>query len=108
MRILFNYGKTFALPAGLTALMGVTGYALGGMTWAIIMLLIAGGMNFFAYWQSDTMVLKMHNAVPVPEGRMPRLHRIVERLAQRAGIPKPKIYIVPDPTPNAFATGRNP
>ncbi|MCD6498280.1 MAG: zinc metalloprotease HtpX [Deltaproteobacteria bacterium] len=107
-RLLWNYSKTMMLLAGLTALFGVVGYALGGKAWAIGALVIVGIMNFGAYWYSDKLVLKAHGAIPVGPEDQPRLYRVVERLAQNAGLPMPAVYIVPDSSPNAFATGRNP
>ena len=72
------------------------------------MLIISLGMNFFSYWFSDTMVLKMYNAREVSESDAPQLYNIVKNLAQKAELPMPKVYIIDDPSPNAFATGRNP
>ena len=96
------------LLAALTALFMMIGQALGGRTGMTFALVMAAVMNFFAYWFSDKMALKMSGAVPVSESEAPELHAIVAKLAAKAGIPKPKVYIIPKPTPNAFATGRNP
>ncbi len=103
-----NIFKTFILLAGLTALFMVVGRSLGGQQGMIIALVMAGVMNFFAYWFSDKMALAMSGAQPVSEAEAPELHAIVASLAQRAGLPKPRVYIIPTQTPNAFATGRNP
>ncbi|MDY0004633.1 MAG: zinc metalloprotease HtpX [Polyangia bacterium] len=104
----WNYTKTTLLLAGLTALFGAIGYAIGGPGWAVGALVIAGLMNFGAYWFSDKMVLRMHHAEPVSRADSPRLFSLVERLADRAGLPMPALYIIRDDSPNAFATGRNP
>ncbi len=103
-----NVFKTFLLLAALTALFMFIGDALGGRTGMTFALILALGMNFFAYWFSDKMALAMSGARPVSESEAPELHRIVEELARRAGLPKPRVYIIPQETPNAFATGRNP
>ncbi len=100
--------KTGVLMAAMTALFMVAGQLLGGQIGVVIALVFAVVMNFSAYWYSDKMVLAMSKAREVSGGQAPELHRIVEILSQRAGIPKPRVYIVEDPTPNAFATGRNP
>ena len=103
-----NTLKTFILMAALTGLFMVGGQILGGRQGMVLALGIALVMNFFAYWNSDKMALAMNRAREVSEAEAPELHRIVARLAQRAGLPKPRVYIVDNPTPNAFATGRNP
>ena len=103
-----NTVKTFILMAALTALFMVGGQALAGQQGMMIALVMALGLNFFAYWNSDKMALAMNKAREVSEAEAPDLHRLVANLAARAGIPKPRIYIVDNPTPNAFATGRNP
>ncbi len=103
-----NTLKTFLLLAALTALFLIMGQALGGRTGAFIALVLAGGLNFFAYWYSDKLALKMAGARPVSPAEAPELHQLVAKLAAQAGIPKPKVYIIPNETPNAFATGRNP
>jgi heat shock protein HtpX len=100
--------KTFVLMAALTALFMVAGQALGGRSGMTFALLLALGMNFFAYWSSDRVALAMARAQQVSPAEAPELHAIVERLAQAAGLPKPRVYIIPNRTPNAFATGRNP
>lgn len=103
-----NVLKTFVLLAALTALFVFVGDAIGGRTGMTVALFFAIVMNFFAYWFSDKMALAMSGAKPVSETEAPELHSIVANLAVRAGIPKPKVYIAPQETPNAFATGRNP
>jgi len=103
-----NTMKTLMLMAALTALFMVGGQAMGGQQGMIIALLIALGLNFFAYWNSDKMALSMNKAREVSINEAPDLHQMVASLAQRAEIPKPKVYVVDNPTPNAFATGRNP
>ena len=101
-----NHIKTFMLMAAMAALFMGLGYMIGGTTGMFIAFVIAGGMNIFAYWNSDRLVLKMHNAQEV--GPDHPLWKIVAPLAQRAEIPMPKVYIVQQDQPNAFATGRNP
>ena len=103
-----NTIKTFILMAALTALFMIGGQALGGRQGMIIALVMALGLNFFSYWNSDKLALAMNKAREVSEAEAPDLHRLVARLAQRAGLPKPRVYVVDNPTPNAFATGRNP
>ncbi len=103
-----NYLKTTLLLGLLTGLIVVCGGLLGGRAGMAIALGLAAVMNFGSYWFSDKIVLKMSRAVEVPPGDEPRLHAIVEGLAARAGIPKPRVYILPEAAPNAFATGRNP
>jgi len=103
-----NTVKTFILMAALTALFMVGGQALAGQQGMMIALVMALGLNFFAYWNSDKMAQAMNKAREVSEAEAPDLHRLVANLASRAGLPKPRIYIVDNPTPNAFATGRNP
>ncbi len=103
-----NTLKTFLLLAALTALFLVIGQAFGGRTGLIIALVLAGALNFFAYWYSDKLALKMAGARPVSPAEAPELHQIVAKLSAQAGIPKPKVYVIPTETPNAFATGRNP
>jgi len=103
-----NYFRTAILLAGLTALFMALGYLLGGAGGAMIALLIAAGMNLFAYWNSDRLVLSMHDAHEVDESTAPDLVRLVRDLATRAGLPMPRVYLMENPQPNAFATGRNP
>ena len=103
-----NYFRTAILLAGLTALFMGVGYLVGGGGGALIALVVAGGMNLFAYWNSDKMVLSMHGAQEVDAASAPDLYRMVGQLAQRAGLPMPRVYLMDNPQPNAFATGRNP
>ena len=98
---------TFFLTC-LTLLMVAMGNAIGGQGGMIIALLLAGGMNFFSYWYSDKIVLKMYKAKEVSENESPAFYRMVKALSERAGMPMPKVYIIPSDSPNAFATGRNP
>ena len=94
--------------AALTAVFMVAGQALGGSSGMMLALIMALGMNFFAYWFSDSMALKMSGAQEVSETEAPALHKMVATLAARANLPKPRVYIIHKDTPNAFATGRNP
>ena len=103
-----NTMKTFLLMAAMTALFMVAGQAMGGQQGMTMALLLAVGLNFFAYWNSDKLALRMNGAREVSENEAADLHAMVAMLAQRAGIPKPRVYVVDNPTPNAFATGRNP
>ena len=103
-----NTLKTFLFLAALTALFVVVGGAIGGRGGATLALILAGVMNFFAYWFSDKVALAMSGARPVSEQEAPELHAIVAKLAAQAGLPKPRVYLIPSETPNAFATGRNP
>lgn len=103
-----NTTKTFMLMAALTALFMIAGEAMAGRQGMLIALMLALGLNFFAYWNSDKMALAMNRAREVSIGEAPDLHALVANLAGRGGIPKPKVYLVDDPTPNAFATGRDP
>jgi heat shock protein HtpX len=103
-----NIFKTGLLLAVLTAMLVLIGGAIGGQQGMVIAFVIALGMNFVSYWFSDKMVLAAYGAKPIDEAAAPRLYAIVHRLATRAGIPMPRIYLIPSETPNAFATGRNP
>ncbi len=103
-----NTLKTTILLAVLTGLMLVIGRAIGGQSGMIIALFLAVIMNFSAYWFSDKLVLSIYRAQPVTPAEAPELYQIVEELARRASIPMPKVYIVENDTPNAFATGRSP
>ena len=103
-----NVMKTAMLLAALTALFMGVGFLIGGSGGAFIAFLVAAGMNLFSYWNSDRMVLRMHNAQEVDERSAPDLYRMIAGLAARAGLPMPKIYLIDDQQPNAFATGRNP
>jgi len=103
-----NQFRTAVLLAVMTAFIMFVGQLLGGRQGMIIALIFAGGMNFFSYWYSDKMVLKMYRAQPASANQEPELYSIVRTLANRAQLPVPKVYIIPQDQPNAFATGRNP
>ncbi len=103
-----NIIKTATLLAFMTALFMGLGLMIGGQTGMMIALIIALVMNFFSYWNSHKMVLKMHNAVEVDERNAPEFYELVRRLAKAADLPMPGVYIINSPQPNAFATGRNP
>lgn len=103
-----NYLRTAILLAGLTALFMAVGFLIGGKGGMMVALLLAAGMNFFAYWGADKAVLAMHGAQEVDAATAPDLYRLVGDLARRAGLPMPKVYICPHDAPNAFATGRSP
>ena len=103
-----NYLRTAILLAGLTALFMGCGYLIGGQAGMLIALALAAGMNFFAYWNADKMVLRMYGARPVTRAEAPAFYAIVEQLADKAGLPMPRVYIMENDQPNAFATGRNP
>jgi heat shock protein HtpX len=105
---MFNFAKTAVLMAAITALFIVVGGMLGGEQGMLMALLLALGMNFFSYWFSDTMVLKMTNAQQVDERSAPQFYAVVKELADRAGLPMPKVFLIDEDAPNAFATGRNP
>ncbi len=112
--MLGNWIKTFVLMAGITALFGAVGAAVGGGSGMLLALLFAGGMNIYAYWFSDKAVLKMYGAQEVnPEnnfgnGEFSNYYNMVKELAQNAQLPMPKVYVINEQQPNAFATGRNP
>ena len=103
-----NYLRTTILLAALTALFMAVGYLIGGGGGAVIALLIAAATNLFSYWNADKLVLSMHDAREVDERSAPEFVAIVRELAQRAGLPMPRVYLMDSPQPNAFATGRNP
>ena len=103
-----NQVKTVVLLTFLAALLVVIGGVIGGKNGATIALVIALVMNFGSYWFSDKIVLRMYNAQEVTEAELPDLYRLVRQLTQQAGLPMPRLYIIPDDSPNAFATGRNP
>jgi heat shock protein HtpX len=105
---MFNLMKTAMLMAAITALFMALGSMLGGQQGMMIALIVALGMNFFSYWFSDKMVLKMYNAQEVDESSAPQFYRMVRELAQQAQLPMPKVYLINEDAPNAFATGRNP
>lgn len=103
-----NTLKTVFLMVLVAALFMLVGQVLGGQTGLIIAFIVAFGMNFFSYWYSDKLVLKMYKAKEVTRENAPKFYNMVEEIAQKAGIPMPKVYIIPQMQPNAFATGRNP
>jgi len=103
-----NTLKTVFFLGLLSALMIVIGGALGGRQGMILALGLAAAMNFFSYWFSDRLVLAMHRAQPVTRDQAPRLFEILDRLTARAGMPMPRVYMLPEEAPNAFATGRDP
>lgn len=105
---MFNLMKTAVLMAAITALFMAIGGMVGGRSGMMLALVVALGMNFFSYWFSDQMVLKMYNAREVDETSAPRFHAMVRELAQRAELPMPRVYLIDEAAPNAFATGRNP
>lgn len=103
-----NTIKTTFLLTCLTLLLVAMGNAIGGQSGMFVAFLIAGGMNFFSYWYSDKIVLRMYKAKEVSEADHPSFYKMVSRLAKQANMPMPKVYIIPSEGPNAFATGRNP
>ena len=103
-----NGFRTTILLAALTGLVVWIGHTFGGPNGAVLALVLAGGMNFFSYWFSDKIVLKMYGGQEVSANEDPELHGLVQDLAARAGLPMPKVYVIPEEAPNAFATGRNP
>ncbi len=105
---MFNLMKTAILMAAITALFMAIGSVMGGHSGMLIALAIAVAMNFFSYWFSDKMVLKMYNAREVDETTAPQFYRMVRELAERAQLPMPRVYLIDEQAPNAFATGRNP
>jgi heat shock protein HtpX len=103
-----NWLKTAVLMAAIVALFGAIGGMLGGSQGMLLALLFGGAMNIFAYWFSDKMVLSMYNAQEVDAASAPQFYGVVQELAQRAGLPMPRVYLIDEAQPNAFATGRNP
>jgi heat shock protein HtpX len=103
-----NIFKTALLLGVLTSIVVLLGGALGGHQGMLLGLIMAGVMNLGAYWFSDRIALAMSGAQPVDEAQAPQLYGMVHRLATRAGLPMPRLYVIPEDTPNAFATGRNP
>jgi heat shock protein HtpX len=103
-----NQIRTTILLAVMTALILWIGSMFGGRSGMLIALLLAAGMNFFSYWYSDKIVLRMYRARPVDARQAPELYEMVATLARRADLPMPRVFIIPKETPNAFATGRNP
>ena len=106
--MLGNWFKTGLLMAAITALFGAVGMLLGGGQGMLLALGLAAAMNLWAYWFSDTTVLKLYRAQEVDQASAPQLYGAVRELAERAGLPMPKVYLIDEPQPNAFATGRNP
>ena len=100
--------KTLLLLSALTALLMALGYTFGGAQGAVIAFVVAAGMNVFSYWNSDKVVLRMHDAREVDATSAPDFYGLVSELAKRADLPMPKVYIIDSPHPNAFATGRDP
>src|SRR6218665_2494719 len=107
-RLMFNMMKTAILMAAITALFMAIGGLIGGHSGMMLALVVALGMNFFSYWFSDKMVLKMYNAREVDATTAPRFYAMVQELAAKAQLPMPKVYLINEDAPNAFATGRNP
>lgn len=105
---MFNWVKTAMLMAAIMALFGMVGGMLGGKAGMMLALVFGGAMNLFSYWFSDSMVLKMYNAQQVDQTSAPQFYAMIRELSQRAGLPMPKVYIINENQPNAFATGRNP
>ena len=105
---MFNWFKTSLLMAAIVALFGIVGGMIGGEAGMLLALVLGGGMNLFSYWFSDQMVLRMYNAQEVDESSNPYLYGMVKDLAQKAGLPMPRVYLIDEAQPNAFATGRNP
>jgi heat shock protein HtpX len=105
---MFNWVKTAMLMAAITALFVVIGGMIGGSRGMMLALIVAIGMNFFSYWFSDKMVLRMYNAQEVDEASAPQFYRMIRDLATRAQLPMPRVYLINEDAPNAFATGRNP
>jgi heat shock protein HtpX len=103
-----NTLKTAFLLTALTLLLVVAGEYFGGRNGMVLAFIIAAGINFFSYFFSDKLALKMYRAQPVTREQLPRAYEVVERMTQRLGLPMPKIYVIPSESPNAFATGRNP
>src|SRR5699024_6368824 len=103
-----NMIRTTLLLAGLTALLVLVGNAIGGTAGMVIGLIFAGVMNLGSYWFSDRMVLRLYRARAVGPNEAPELYSVVKELAHRARMPMPRVYIIDDRTPNAFATGRSP
>ncbi len=103
-----NVMKTALLLAAMTALFGAVGFLLGGSGGMMVALLIAAGMNLFSYWNSDKLALRAHNAIEIDEQSAPDYFGLVRDLASRAKLPMPRVYLIENPQPNAFATGRNP
>jgi heat shock protein HtpX len=106
--MLGNWVKTGLLMAAIVALFGAVGALLGGSQGMLLALALGAGINFWAYWFSDTMVLRLYRAQEVDEAAAPQLYGTVRELAQSAGLPMPRVYLIDEAQPNAFATGRSP
>jgi len=106
--MLGSWFKTFMLMAAIVALFGAIGYLLGGGAGMLMALVLGAGMNLWVFWNSDKLVLRMYNASEVDETTAPEFYNLVRELAQRADLPVPRIYVINEEQPNAFATGRNP
>jgi heat shock protein HtpX len=105
---MFNWIKTAMLMAAIMALFGIVGGMIGGQSGMLLALMFGGAMNVFSYWFSDRLVLKMYNAQEVDEASAPQFYTMVRELAQQANLPMPRVYLIQEDQPNAFATGRNP
>lgn len=105
---MFNWFKTSLLMAAIVALFGIVGGMIGGESGMLLALLLGGGMNLFSYWFSDKLVLRMYNAQEVDTASNPYFYNMVGELAQQVGLPMPRVYLIDEAQPNAFATGRNP
>jgi len=103
-----NGFRTAALMAALITIVALIGYALGGTNWMLIGFGMAVALNFFSYWNSDKIVIRMYRGQEVSREQAPELYEMVDRLRQRANLPMPKVVVIPSDQPNAFATGRNP
>jgi heat shock protein HtpX len=108
MEMMMNLVRTAMLLAFMTALFMVVGFMIGGRSGMMIAFVVAAGMNFFSYWNSDRMVLSAYRAQAVDERNAPEFFAIIRDLSRNAGLPMPKVYLYDSPQPNAFATGRNP
>lgn len=105
---MFNWVKTTILMAAIVALFVIIGGLIGGQRGMMLALIFALAMNFFSYWFSDKLVLRMYNAQQVDETSAPQFYRMIRELATRANLPMPRVYLIQEDAPNAFATGRNP
>jgi len=106
--MMFNWIKTAMLMAAIMALFGIVGGMIGGQSGMLLALMFGGAMNVFSYWFSDRLVLKMYNAQEVDETSAPQFYTMVRELAHQANLPMPRVYLIQEDQPNAFATGRNP
>jgi heat shock protein HtpX len=106
--VIGNWLKTAILMAGIVALFGAIGAVIGGQQGMLVALAVGGAMNFFAYWFSDRVVLALYRAQEVDETSAPQFYGLVRELATRAGLPMPRVYLIDEAQPNAFATGRSP